>query len=68
MTNPKPWYASKLTWLGIITSAIGILQVVGEWISANSFQPEDFTILVVGILTVILRVWFTDTPIETKGR
>lgn len=60
----KPWYQSKLVWLGVITTLIGVLEVVGIWLEAAQFQPQDFVVLAVGVLTVILRVWFTDTSIS----
>jgi hypothetical protein len=60
----KKWYESKLTWLGIITTVIGVLEVVGAWMETASFQPQDFTALAVGVLTVVLRVWFTNTTIK----
>lgn len=59
----KPWYLSKLTWLGVITTLIGVLELIAQWLQAGAFQAQDFVLLAVGILTVILRVWFTDTKL-----
>ena len=59
----KAWYESKLTWLGIITTLVGALQLVAEFLKGGAFSPDAVVLLVVGILGVILRVWFTDTAI-----
>jgi hypothetical protein len=59
----KAWYESKMTWLGIITTLIGALQLVAEFLKSGAFSPDAVVLLVVGILGVILRVWFTDTAI-----
>jgi hypothetical protein len=66
--DTKKWYESKLVWLGIITTVLGCLPLIGVYVQA--IAPEvalivDATIaLIAGILTVILRVWFTDTSIS----
>lgn len=59
----KKWYESKLLWIGVLTSAVGILEVLTVWLEAAQFQPQDFTMLIVGVLTVVMRVWFTDTKL-----
>lgn len=59
----KKWYESKLVWLGVIQSLIGMLAVLGEYLSKGDFSPVAVVTLVSGFLTVILRVWFTNTVI-----
>lgn len=61
----KPFYLSKLVWLGLIQTVIGILTLVMDYMKTG--QPWDapgIILIVIGILTIILRVWFTETPIE----
>ena len=60
----KKWYQSKLIWLGIIQTLIGILGLVADFLNASNFTSADFVVLVSGALTVVLRYWFTDTPIK----
>lgn len=59
----KPWYTSKLVWLGIISTLIGALQLVASLLAQSTITSSDITLLIVGILGVILRVWFTDAEI-----
>lgn len=59
----KPWYRSKLVWLGVIQTLIGCLALLADFLGAGSYTPQAVTILVMGALTVALRVWFTDTAI-----
>jgi len=53
------WYLSRTVWFNVITTIIGIA-------SLGNMLPIDSKILVaiIGIGNVILRVWFTDSPIE----
>jgi hypothetical protein len=60
----KAWYQSKLVWLGIILTISGALPFVSELVKVQPITPEAVIALVGGILTVILRVWFTDTEIK----
>ncbi len=45
----KKWYQSKVIWLGIITTTIGVLTFV------HDNQGIDLTLMAAGILQVILR-------------
>ena len=60
----KKWYESKLVWLGVIQTLIGILGLVATFLEAGNFTAPAVVMLVIGALTVVLRVWFTDVPIE----
>ena len=65
----KPWYESKLTWMNIILTLIGILTLVAEYLTNSPILTAPGIIMVVvGALGVVLRVWFTDTPIKTPAR
>lgn len=60
----KKWYESKLVWLGILQSIIGILGLVATFLEVGDFTPAAIVVLFSGALTIVLRVWFTDTSIE----
>lgn len=62
--NSKSWYLSKIVWLGIIQTLIGGLGVLGEFLQKGDYSPFALTILATGILTVVLRVWFTTESIK----
>jgi len=60
----KKWYQSKTVWLGIITTLIGALGLVSDFLGKPTSSPQDITLLLSGILGVVLRVWFTSQPVE----
>lgn len=60
----KVWYLSKLTWLGIVQFLIGSLGLIAEFLNKGDFSPASVTILLSGVLTIVLRVWFTDSAIK----
>jgi drug/metabolite transporter (DMT)-like permease len=61
----KKFYLSKLVWLGIIQTIIGILTLVLEYMKTGQpWNPPGILFLVIGVLTIVLRIWFTETPIE----
>jgi hypothetical protein len=66
--DAKPFYQSKLFWLGLITVIVGAAPLVVELV--QTIVPDTQTVttavgsFVVGVLTIILRVYFTDTKIE----
>ena len=58
----KAWYESKTLWLNVITALIAVLTLLQD----NPVIPpvaQPYILLVVGVLNVVLRVWFTDQPI-----
>ena len=64
MIDGKPWYKSKLVLIGILQTVIGALSLVADLLGKSQITAQDITLLSVGILTVILRIWFTDQPIQ----
>lgn len=58
--NPKPFYFSKTVWLNVITTIIGALTLFPGKVPT---EYEPYILLAVGILNVVLRVWFTDSPV-----
>ena len=59
----KKWYESKLVWLGVIQTVIGVLGLLATFLEVGDFAAPAVGALVIGALTVVLRIWFTDTPI-----
>jgi hypothetical protein len=66
--NTIKWYQSKLVWLGLLTTLLGVFPLVNEYVKiiapAALVTVEASLTLVAGIVTVILRVWFTNTQIQ----
>lgn len=62
----KNWYESKVIWAMVVQSLISALLLAQEWYSQGDFSIPGIIGLVVGILVIILRVWFTDTPIDVE--
>lgn len=60
----KKWYQSKLVWLGVIMTISGAIEVVRQLLVAGPIDPQAILGAVGGIMTVIMRVWFTDTQIK----
>jgi hypothetical protein len=61
----KAWYTSKVFWVGIIATLLGVLQLFSEWYEKGDFSVPGIIGLIIGILVIVLRVWFTDTAIDT---
>ena len=59
----KVWYQSKLFWLGVIQTLIAILGLVADWLNAGNYTEPSVIMLVSGCLTIVLRIWFTDSPV-----
>jgi hypothetical protein len=62
----KPWYLSKIVWLGVIVTLQGIVPLVVELLNKSAVSPADIALAFSGVLVVIVRVWFTDVNVE-KG-
>lgn len=67
MGNTKHWWQSKLVWLGILETVIGIATFLSDWLRESDYSPASVALLVAGIATVILRVWFTNQAIRVRG-
>jgi hypothetical protein len=55
----KKWWQSKTNWLGILTIAVAIIGIVGKVVPPFAGGAAA----VVGILNIVLRIWFTNVPI-----
>lgn len=66
--DTKKWYQSKLVWLGVLTTLLGIFPLVNVYIHAVApgaeLVVEATGAFLAGIITVVLRIWFTDTGIQ----
>lgn len=64
----KKWYNSKTVWFNVVMTAIGVTTVAATM--AKTLAPDAAIAIdavavgVAGIGNVILRVWFTDMPIQ----
>lgn len=58
--NTKPWYTSKLNWLGMVTFVVGVAELLGN---SGMLSPEISASLLsaVGAAILILR------PFTNKG-
>lgn len=57
----KRWFQSRAVWLGILTCAIGILEVVHQYFMNGDFSPSGITMAVSGALGVVLRFLTSDS-------
>ena len=62
--DTKSWFQSKMVWLGIVQTAIAILSLVAEFLTHNDFSSAAVVMLFSGALTIVLRIWFTNTGIN----
>lgn len=63
MDNTKNFFASKLNWLGIAM----VLTAIGDYVSkyeANTWDWKTVSLFATGLLTIVIRTWFTSTTIK----
>jgi hypothetical protein len=61
--DTKPWYQSKLVWMGVLTALLGIIPLVQEMIDKGPVDTTAILTLVSGVIVIALRVW-TNSPIN----
>jgi hypothetical protein len=59
----KPWYESKMVWVGVATVLLGVIPLVQEMIAKGPIDVNSVLTVISGAIVVILRVW-TNSPIE----
>jgi len=62
----KNWYESKTFWLNLLVALV----LIADLLVQQPFIPPTYLPIiatVVGILNIIIRVWFTDTGIASKA-
>jgi len=62
MNGIKNWYESKVVWVNAITTLIAVMSLFADQ-EMLSGDAKAYVLLAVGVLNVVLRVWFTDTVI-----
>jgi len=60
----KKWYESKTVWMNIIGFIIAFFTALQGFLQAGTFTIEAIVAFGVVIVNLILRIWFTDKPIE----
>lgn len=60
----KAWFESKTVWLNILTALAGIIQLVIEFLNGVDFSVNAIFLLLVGVVNIIIRIFFTKTEIE----
>jgi hypothetical protein len=60
----KPFWASKTVWLNVVLTLIGIATFLAVPKNDPTLSVASIAAAVAGALNVVLRVWFTDTPIS----
>lgn len=58
----KHFTLSKLNWVGLLTAAIGILGLTSQL--QLSEEVMKWILFIVGALTIVLRTFFTNTPVS----
>ena len=61
----KAWYESKILWAGVLGFLVSALEIFAAWYDRGDFSVTGCTTLAISLLVVVLRVWFTNTPIDT---
>lgn len=66
---PKLWYQSKTVWVNLITMAIMVLTLFtaaeNSALLPTSIVP--WIAIVIAVLNIVLRVWFTESAIVSKS-
>lgn len=57
----KSVFASKINWVALITFLVGSLEIIKDLPTHVTFQ--DIVMTAIGILTFVLRTWFTSQPV-----
>lgn len=58
----KSFALSKINWVGFITALIGILGFTSQL--QLSAEAMKWIALITGVLTIVLRTFFTSTPVS----
>jgi hypothetical protein len=61
---PKPWYASKMVLLNSALTLAGIALYFSDPQHTPTATVASIAAAALGVLNVVLRVWFTAAPIQ----
>jgi hypothetical protein len=67
-SSPKEWYASKTIWLNVVLTLVGVATFFAEPRNDPVASVASIAAAVVGVCTVVLRVWFTSAAIVGTRR
>lgn len=56
----KPWYKSKIVWVGILTVAVSVGSYLGAFPGIIPPEFSPYVLAAVGALNIILRVMTSD--------
>jgi hypothetical protein len=65
----KAWYSSKTLWFNVTMTIVMSVPVIAT--SVKAMEPAEAVLIdsvagvIAGLGNIFLRVWFTDTPIDT---
>jgi hypothetical protein len=59
----KSWFHSKTVWINLLTM-VGALVALPE---VSSYVSPQVLLLVSGAANIVLRIWFTTTPVSAPG-
>lgn len=63
LRKPKPWWTSRMVWLGLLELTVGLLDVAAE--SRLTDESIDGALLAAaGILTIVFRYLTDQRPLE----
>jgi hypothetical protein len=63
LMDPKPWFKSKVVWFNVLVSLAAVLPLVADLVKQQAVKPEDIILLGVGVINVVLRIWFVSEPV-----
>lgn len=59
----KVFFKSKIFWVAVIQTLISVTTIIAEFADKADISALAIGGLVTGILTIILRLWFTNSEI-----
>lgn len=63
----KPWYASKTVWLNVFSTLFAVAALFmagGQFAGVFSETVVLIMSIVIAVLNIILRIWFTNTTVS----
>ena len=56
-------WESKTNWFGVLTALAGSITIISEYIKSGDMSLPGWMMVVVGIINVILRTFYTKAPV-----
>jgi hypothetical protein len=66
--DTKNWWESKIFWVMVLQFLISALGLAQEFTAKGDYSIPAIIGMVIAILVVVLRVFFTSQPIKAKVR